>query len=550
MHSRRVHGPVLLSLILLSAFLLGCGSDTIHPTAVVPPGTDPSGSRTIHTALSLGPIEGLTTAWHPIAFLNEDPPRDPEIFTDLEPAKGEIELVVPLGVDLRFRCGVPTGGVVEWEGASEVDRVGALSTALCRLDTPQVTRVTAQLRTPDGEGQVSVRLRAIDVDLDRVRVQRPRITVDRLEADDVADNASSVETFLGSSIADLGSDAEGLVTSVDRFLDLEAVVEPAELAPLVEWSIDGAPRLLAATARLRLLRPGRHEIRVGSGVGARTVPVTAYRVRIVRDASTAGFAEATPLTFRAETIPAGYEDRVRWLASTRSGSATPALGSGPVFTTTFRNTTDAAGRWAGVKADHAKADFDADPAPGGPEVGLEIEVDFADSAVAKATVFNYPRVRAWFHGDSGDQIHDIGVERETPGNPGGPWMAGLTGCRVDAEHTIADNGDYAVVQSYRPVFIQTTCVASGAIKSFVASGLGGTAMNVDGDPNPDEQTLTWSGPDLGDVTWIVDGAVLKVEETATTVTVRAIAVGTGRVIGRASKDGQTCELIANIPVGQ
>lgn len=543
MLSRRVHGLVLLS--LLTVFLIGCGAEAIAPTAP----DDASDPRLIHTSLSLGPIEGLTTAWHPIAFLNEDPPQDREIFVELEPGKGEPELVVPLGVDLMFRCGVPTGGVVEWEGASEVDRVGALSTALCRLDSPEVTRVTALLRTANGVGKVSVRLRAIDVDVDDVQVRRPQITVDRLGPADVADNDAAVEAFFDASIADLGSDGDGLVTSVDRFLDLEAVVEPAALAPLVEWSIDGAPRLLSAKARLRLLKPGRHEIRVGSGVGAKTVPITTYSVRIVREGLAAlPFQEYLPLTFRAVTTPAGFEDRVRWLASTRHGSAEPALGQGESFTVTFEDTYGASGSWAGVKADHAKADADA-AGSSGPEGGLVIESE-ATSGSPKSPPYNYNRVRAWCRATGANElIHDIGVVRTTPGNPGGPWMAGLTGCRTFAEEIISDRGNYAIPQTYGPIFDYSGCPNSGAIGNFTATGLATVKMSVDNDPDPDTQVITWSGPNFGPVTWLVSGAVIKTAQTANSVTVRAVGVGVGRVIGTASKNGRHCQLIANIPVG-
>ena len=64
------------------------------------------------------------------------------------------------------------------------------------------------------------------------------------------------------------------------------------------------------------------------------------------------------VTLTARTIPAGFEEEITWLASTKYGRCEPIMGQGPTFTVRFDETWGGSAdgvpfQWLGVRADHA-----------------------------------------------------------------------------------------------------------------------------------------------------------------------------------------------------
>lgn len=297
--------------------------------------TTPFDPSTLSSRVEIGPVAGLSTTWH----------RAPHASA------------VPLGTTLRLRVRVSPGADAIWTGARELDTLQGRSVAELRFDRLGPQEVDIRIVGAE-ESSETFRFEAIDLGGQPPRFGRPRLTVEPIEIDTVNPNPSSMAYFFqGSSIAELTEAEPGRYrTSVNRWITLATEVEPAALAPLVEWRLDGKPLAgLGSRLRAQLFTTGRHHVSAGTGEPAE---LETYRVRLTSPRRGEPIATGRPVTFSAETDPPGFENEITWLASTKYGHCDPLLGRGSEFTTTFTGTVGESGSWLGVRADDAVLGLD------------------------------------------------------------------------------------------------------------------------------------------------------------------------------------------------
>jgi len=286
--------------------------------------------------LEIGPLGDLITTWH-LA------PR----FT-----------AAPEGETARFRIRASRSSRVTWSGAREVERTNAHSIAevpLVLLTGPLTVAVSVET----AQGELIEEAVVLDVRNQGplpLRVTGIRVTASPVEIDPRNPNASTMRYyFQGASIAALRELApDHYLTSIDRWLTLEAEVEPPAFAPLVEWRLDGEPqRHLGGSIRMRVFTGRSNTIEAGPKAASVEVALDTYIVRITSPRRGDEIPDGAPVTFTAVTDPPGYEDQITWLASTKYGSCDPLMGEGPEFTTMFFGTSGEEGRWLGARADNA-----------------------------------------------------------------------------------------------------------------------------------------------------------------------------------------------------
>lgn len=284
--------------------------------------------------LQIGPVEGLTSAWH----------------------RAPTQVAVPLAATVQLRVPNSRSLLVDWTGAHEVQRLGSRSTAEVRFHREGTHEVAVRYRSQLGEWvEESIEIEVIDTVRHPIRISAIRASAPPLVLDEDNPNASSMGYFFQrSSIAAVREVEPGYFrTSVERWIDLEVNVEPAAFAPLIEWRLDGQPQQhLGSQIRMQLFGTGLKTIAAGPEAGPSKVDLETYRVRLV-ESEDVRFVDGVPVTLRAVTEPPGYEDEVTWLASTKFGGCSPPLGEGAEFETVFFGTTGTDGRWVGIKADHA-----------------------------------------------------------------------------------------------------------------------------------------------------------------------------------------------------
>src|SRR3954452_16767209 len=93
------------STCLLSALILTCVLGSAPATAQG--WTEPVTPELWNERLEIGPVEGLTTLWHP----------------------APVRTAIPLGATVQLRIMVPLSWSVRWTGAGEIDRNIGRSTA-------------------------------------------------------------------------------------------------------------------------------------------------------------------------------------------------------------------------------------------------------------------------------------------------------------------------------------------------------------------------------------------------------------------------------------
>jgi len=345
--------------------------------------------------LLIGPIDGLTTDWH------------------LAPDRTS----VPAGAEIRFRVLADPDERVIWTGAREIERNAEWSVAACPLVGPGEHAVGVVIAGRETNGFDQCVLSYEPVPVDQISVSAIDVTTRRLRLEqwltEAEVNERTVEHFFGPSIADvthLGKDR--YLTSVGLHVGMRVEVDPPGFAPLIEWRVNGDPWCIgpvATTIRaedLELLfgnwgpcggdpdcpgdvngdgvvdvvdlleligeglsaldfyQPDVHVVDAGPVDRPSAVTLETYAVSVTSSfANGEVIPEREPVTFHATTDPPGYEDHVRWLASTKYGEATPILGEGPEFTATFRDTygphpDGGIWQWIGVKADAARVGQD------------------------------------------------------------------------------------------------------------------------------------------------------------------------------------------------
>ncbi|MEE9129087.1 MAG: hypothetical protein V3T84_03645 [Phycisphaerales bacterium] len=327
--------PLLVSLQLFAS----AGSETDPPDwQIAPPG-----QRSLSSSFQIGPIDGLTTAWHPA------------------PANTSISF----GTFAQFYQPAAPDTIVIWTGAVEVARDDQGSTAIGWLLElgPHVVHVEV-IPLAGGARYSQSRFNVVDVPIEQITVSPIDVWVDPVEIDEDLPqdeiNEQTMSYFFGQSIAalrDLGHDQYR--TSVNRWVHMSVEVDPPGFTPLMEWRVDGQPTRLGGSVTHAIDDVGLHEITVGPLFNPGQAEIETYSVTITSHTSGEDIIEeGEPVVFIAETDPPGYEDEITWLSSTKYGTAEPILGEGPIFIAEFNDTWDFDAengywQWLGVKADNA-----------------------------------------------------------------------------------------------------------------------------------------------------------------------------------------------------
>ena len=298
---------------------------------------------------SLGPIEGLTTDWHPA------PDR----------------IVVTVGAELTFECKVPEGGTVAWKGATEVDRSATASRAVCELQGPGTYKVIVEVTQPPAErfdrdredphqqrgakvGHLCT-IEAVDIRADRISWGSAQLVSEEIVVDRELSNHETMNLFFGPSIARLARIGERHYrTSTGRVLTFRANVDPPVFSSMVEWRINGKAVHIGAEFSFTNEDTGTRDIATGPADRSDGIRIESYEVTITNPTDKYVVQDTKQVTFRAETEPPGFESEVTWLASTKYGKASVVTAKGPTFTVRFDDTWGRdRSQWLGVKADNA-----------------------------------------------------------------------------------------------------------------------------------------------------------------------------------------------------
>lgn len=291
--------------------------------------------------LQIGPIEGLTTAWH------------------AAPA----ESYVPVGSVIRLRQEARPSDRVRWEGAVEVLRDAECSIALGVMHEAGMHVMAVEVSAAGGAGsrRHECRLEAVPWPAEAIVVSLARVGVNELKLAEDSSNGDTMSWYFrdesAAALRDLGGGRYR--TSVDRVIRGEVEVFPAGFAPLIEWRLDGkAIDRLGPGGAVRFADPGRFVVSAGPPSGAPSFEVETYSVRIVSPPAASIIPEGEWVTFTAVTDPPGFEHEITWFSSTKFGVAAPVRGAGPSFTARFSESfayepENGVRQWMGVRADNA-----------------------------------------------------------------------------------------------------------------------------------------------------------------------------------------------------
>ncbi len=319
----------------------------------------PGGGSSGNERLLFGPVEGFTTAAHEVPDGLVLPSRT----------------IVPFSVHGFSGDGAGPGETddfIQWSRRGLVRADGPLAW----YSFSKVGSAWIQCTLPDGHRlDCPLDVRSLDPgDLQFFAVAAPEPAFDMPPED--AENDQTVEAWKNPvSMASVQRTTEGFATgcAIRQRIVLQAntpQVGEGDLASLLEWRKDGHAiglrevRLDVSwnpTDQLLVLGPPRHEM---------PVLIRYYRV-LIESLFEGDIPEDEPVSFLATTDPPGLESFVTWLSATMNGSAEPTLGSGALFTTTFKNTFDfdeAAGgltQWIGVRADNSTRSQEGEKCKGG-----------------------------------------------------------------------------------------------------------------------------------------------------------------------------------------
>ncbi len=338
MLTRRYY-QMLVATALMMVTLFGCGREiSVAPTE--PEAFAPVAAPAVENApgILIGPIEDFTTGWH-----NVD---------------GTTMFRVPRGAALRFKYALPQGATIEWEGASEEDRDAKSSYAVCTPDAAD--ELAIRVTVSDASGNLAAvnecNLRIVDVTPTDFAELAISLQQARPEVTTYATNLETMAAWFGPSIGDIVEVGHNHYrTAVGLVIDFSSNMESRAAGSLMEWRVNGKAVSLGRTDQQTLDRAGANVISVGPPSLAQEIRIDTYRVEIVSHEQDETVLTGTPVTYRAVTHPAGFENEIRWVASTKNGNAYPTIGKGAEFTTTFFDTFGPDNfQWLGVKAGNAK----------------------------------------------------------------------------------------------------------------------------------------------------------------------------------------------------
>ncbi|MEM7052674.1 MAG: hypothetical protein AAF604_23625 [Acidobacteriota bacterium] len=240
--------------------------------------------------LLLGPVAGLTTAWH------------------LAPA----EMAVPQGATLRFLRATHPSVRVVWQGAREIYRDERWSLAEVQPEKVGRQRVLVEYVLPNGQ-------RLTDGSL---------LEVVEIAASQVAVGPADV-ALVDEAPYRLQQRASGTYgLAAEATLELAVRAQPAIFDSLIEWTVDGRPRLeLGPRLELAAGSAGTQTVRAGPAGRDRALTFERYEVVIKADPANAGNSEKI---FYALTRPAGFERQVQWKVTSET-PVYPSSGVGGKF---------------------------------------------------------------------------------------------------------------------------------------------------------------------------------------------------------------------------
>lgn len=340
------------------AIWYGCTKDSpVLPPQDRPPVVEGDEGAALYE-WALGPIEGVTTVWHPA------------------PA----ELTVPVGTTIRLKCAEPNATSVNWVNASPVKRIDGGSIAELRVDTPgrHEVAVTAAANLDDGGGSKrrpgsasetvlhSCVINAVPGSINDITVAELVPEASPLTVTESSSNDETMYAFFSGGVrfqvvSQLVALGPGhYASAVGRQLTIRATASDPRFQSLVEIRTPGARPTLDGPIAL-LSQVGGAIVSAGPTIGARQLAIDTYSTNVTSDwPENARIPENQAITFRATTQPSGYEKYVTWISSTKYGTATPIVGHGASFTTTFNNTwgphpddPELVFQWLGVRADNA-----------------------------------------------------------------------------------------------------------------------------------------------------------------------------------------------------
>lgn len=365
---KRIAVPLMWIPLLL---LIGSCGGSDGPLSTAPREETPA----VPAGLALAPIEGLTTQWHVLIAGPEDPGEDGRgggrdgVAENSVWRPDEIRLPVPRDVPVTLSVSHTEAASVLWTGASEVDRTRTTSLAVCRTEENREMVVTAFVRDSLGEREYRVVFEVVDIAVEDISVRLAPTAPMVFDLPEGAPNEATMAAYYGESIADFRQIApRSYLTSVGRNIDFGLQVEPYEMGPIMEWRVPGEAAVLGRNLNRSFDSPGTRRVSVGPPRSGVEVEIQTYAVEITSHVSNVDkVPEGIPVTFTAVTDPPGYEDGIRWLSSTKFGTASPTTGTGPSFTVVFRNTwgylSSNRFQWLGVKADGKDFNVDAKTLP-------------------------------------------------------------------------------------------------------------------------------------------------------------------------------------------
>lgn len=365
MHCRQLWNREANASCAIGLAILTIGWSALHTTAAPPIDSPPDALNVtplIRTGLlCIGPVPGLTTAWH------------------VAPQTTGF----PEGVAASFKVAAAPAATVTWVGAKETARDQFWSYALCPPMREGIHLVESSVSEgADGEPMACVctltviggsppalTSGVIGVDLD------PLPPLDLMPVEDA--NAIAVALYFGPSIAQIVPVSAGHhATSVDRVVPMTAPgLAPAAFAPLIEWRLDGVAHSLGPQTKLAVSRPGQHVVQAGPPSAPAQHLLTTWRTSLVLPSEPKALQSDVPLLCLAKTDPAGFEGQITWLAATKYGQSKPMLGKGTLFAAEFADTFGpwpggGEWEWFGVKADNASMGKDVKRA-----VDIDVDTD-------------------------------------------------------------------------------------------------------------------------------------------------------------------------------
>ena len=351
---RLVLTPLTLLVLACGSIWLSCGRDTtvVSSDRSLPVEGD-EGAALFEWAI--GPIEGITTAWHPAPS----------------------EITVPVGATFRLKCGGSRLAEIQWSNAQEVSRGDRGSIAECHIDTPGRHEISVTMepnvasgrdkrdRTQTTSSVHSCIVNGIDAGVDQVGVVALEPRVAPFLLTESSSNYETMKAVLGGDEYGQGVSQLRHVgpnhyrTAVNRNVGLGATLTDPRFASVIETRITGERPTLGSEL-VYLQKPGRYTVSVGPPGKAKSILLETYKVTITGITNSGGGSsvlDGEPATFVAKTDPPGYEDEITWVSSTKYGEAHPVVGHGAQFTVEFKNTSRN-DSWLGVRADNAALNLD------------------------------------------------------------------------------------------------------------------------------------------------------------------------------------------------